>query len=84
MTEGKRVITVTEEEYQVIVRLREKLKAEGATVENLPEIPGGMRGPEFAMGAVAGMAAYWLYRELFEDEDDAPIDVRRRKGRRKG
>jgi hypothetical protein len=84
VTEDKRIITVTEEEYQVIMQLRERLKAEGAPVEDMPELPGGMRGPEFAMGAVAGMAAYWLYKELFEDEDESPIDVRPRKGARKG
>ena len=84
MSDGKRIITVTEEEYQVIMQLRERLKAEGAPVEDMPELPGGMRGPEFAMGAVAGMAAYWLYKELFEDDEEVPVEVTsKRKGRKR-
>jgi hypothetical protein len=37
------------------------------------------------MGAVAGMAAYWLYKELFEDEErPAKARTKPKKGPTKG
>jgi hypothetical protein len=84
MTEGKKLIAVTEEEYEVIRQLRERIQGEGAPIEELPKLPEGMKGPEFAMGAVAGMAAYWLYKELFDDEDDDEDEAPKRRSRKKG
>jgi hypothetical protein len=64
-----RTIQVTEEEYQLLMRLRKQLEHRQAAAEKLAELPGGKRSSDFTMGAVAGMAAYWLYKELFEDEE---------------
>ena len=70
MAEGKRIIEVTDEEFEYLIRLRAEMQrrqAEGAPVEMPPQVGGGA---EFAMGAVAGAAAYWLYKELLEDEEE--------------
>jgi DNA-binding transcriptional LysR family regulator len=75
LTDGERTITVTEEEYQLLLKAREALKGHRAAAEKLGEIPGGKRGADFALGAVAGMAAYWLYEELFDEDDDESLDV---------
>ncbi len=68
MAENKRIIEVTDEEFEYLIKLRAELQrrqAAGGTVE-LP--PDARRGSDFAMGAVAGLAAYWLYKELLEDD----------------
>ena len=73
MAEGKRIIEVTDEEFEYLIKLRAELQrrqAEGKAVE-LP--PDTQRSADFAMGAVAGVAAYWLYKELLEeDEEEEP------------
>ena len=33
-------------------------------------MPGGRKSAEFAMGAVAGIAAYWVYKELMDDDEE--------------
>lgn len=83
MSGGMRTIQVTEEEYQHLMRLREELQRRRAAGKGLDAIPGGRRSAEFGMGAVAGMAAYWLYQELFEEDeegedefDERPVEVR--------
>ena len=72
MSGDMRTIQVTEEEYQLLMRLRQQLENRKAAADKLSELPGGSRSTDFTMGAVAGMAAYWLYKELFEDEEEAP------------
>ena len=76
MSGDMRTIQVTEEEYQLLMRLRQELGRRQAAAEKLSELPGGKRSAEFTMGAVAGMAAYWLYRELFEEEDEVAPKAR--------
>jgi hypothetical protein len=70
MTDGKKIIEVTEEEFEHLIKLRQELLRRQATGETLASISGGRKGVEFGMGAVAGFAAYYLYKELFEDEDE--------------
>ncbi len=70
MAEGNRTIEVTEEEFEHLMRLRAEMQrrqAAGEPVEMPPEL---RRSTEFAMGAVAGAAAYWLYKELLEEEGE--------------
>jgi hypothetical protein len=70
MEERTRVVEVTEEEYELLLKLREQLKHQEAAVGRMSSVPGGTRSSDFALGAVAGMAAHWLYQELFEEEED--------------
>jgi hypothetical protein len=70
MAEGKKIIEVTDEEFEYLIKLRAELQrreAEGEPVELPPE---QQRSRDFAMGAVAGVAAYWFYKELLEDEEE--------------
>ncbi len=70
MTDQMKTIQVTEEEFEYLMRLRAELlrrREAGAAVDRLP---GGQRGVDIAMGAVAGMAAYWLWEELMEDDGE--------------
>jgi hypothetical protein len=80
-----RTIQVTDEEYEYLMRLRQELQRRKAVGEKVDDLPGGRKSAEFAMGAVAGIAAYWVYKELMEDEDEdeEPDDVgSRRRGPR--
>lgn len=70
MTDGMRTIQVTDEEYEYLMRLRQELQRRKAVGEKVDDLPGGRKSAEFAMGAVAGIAAYWVYKELMEDEDE--------------
>ena len=70
MPEATRTITVTEEEYQMLLAAREQLARRRKLEARLEALPGGKRGTEFALGAVAGFAAHYLYSELIEDEVD--------------
>ncbi len=70
MTDGKKTIQVTEEEFEYLIKLRQELLRRKTAGEKIATIPGGPRGVDFGMGAVAGFAAYYLYKELFEDEDE--------------
>jgi hypothetical protein len=74
VAEGKKTIEVTDEEFEYLINLRTELlrrQADGKPVE-LP--PDKKRSSDIAMGAVAGVAAYWLYKELLEDEEEEPMD----------
>jgi hypothetical protein len=79
MTDGKKTIQVTEEEFEYLIKLRQELQRRETTGEETPEPLGGSKSSEFAMGTVAGIAAYWLYKELLDDDeefdDDEPIEV---------
>jgi DNA-binding transcriptional LysR family regulator len=81
-----RTIQVTEEEYQLLMRLRQRLERRQTVAERLSELPGGKRSADFTMGAVAGMAAYWLYKELFEEEapEKAGPEPKKRRSEAKG
>ena len=74
MTDGKRTIQVTEEEFEYLIKLRQELERREAAGEEAREPLGGSKSSEFAMGAVAGIAAYWLYQELIDDDDDDEDD----------
>ena len=85
MTDGNRTIQVTDEEFEHIIKLRQELERRRAAGKGLEGLPGGRRGAEFAMGAAAGIAAYWLYNELMEEdaeeaeaeeEETKPVEVR--------
>jgi len=65
-----KTIQVTEEEFEYLMRLRAELLRRRETGSPVDRLPGGQRGADIAMGAVAGMAAYWLWEELMEDEED--------------
>ena len=70
VTEGRKVIEVTDEEFEYLMKLRAELQRRQAAGEPI-EVPSfSRRGTDFAMGAVAGIAAYWLYEELLEDDDE--------------
>jgi hypothetical protein len=73
VTEGKKIIEVTDEEFEYLIKLRAELQRRQAAGEKLENLPGGERGADFAMGAVAGVAAYWLYKELLEDQDEEEV-----------
>jgi hypothetical protein len=75
VTEGKKTIEVTDEEFEYLMKLRVELQRRQATGESVELPPEHQRGSDFAMGAVAGVAAYWLYKELLEDEEDEPTEV---------
>jgi hypothetical protein len=70
LAEGKRIIEVTDEEFEYLIKLRAELQRRQASGEPVKLPPEAQRGSEFAMGAVAGVAAYWLYKELLEDEEE--------------
>lgn len=70
MTEGKKIIEVTDEEFEYLIKLRAELQRREAAGEPVKLPPETERGADFAMGAVAGVAAYWLYKELLEDEEE--------------
>ena len=70
VTEGMKIIEVTDEEFQYLIKLRAELQRREAAGEPVELPPETERGADFAMGAVAGVAAYWLYKELLEDEDE--------------
>jgi hypothetical protein len=89
MTDGRMTIQVTEEEYEHLMRLRAELerrraaggkaaggKAAGGKVDGdkVDGLPGGRRSAEFGMGAVAGLAAYWLYKELMDEDGEEDED----------
>ena len=76
MTEGKKIIEVTDEEFEYLMKLRIELQRRQATGEPVELPPEHQRGSDFAMGAVAGVAAYWLYKELLEDGEDEPTEVK--------
>ena len=83
MTDGMRTIQVTDEEYEYLMRLRQELQRRREAGEKVDGIPGGRKSTDFAMGAVAGIAAYWVYKELMDDdeeEDEPDDDPRRRRG----
>ncbi len=70
MTDGKMTIQVTEEEYEHIMKLRAEMERRKAAGDKVDGLPGGRKSAEFGMGAVAGIAAYWLYNELVDEDDD--------------
>lgn len=70
MTDGKKTIQVTEEEFEYLIKLRQELQKREVATEEAREPLGGSKSSEFAMGTVAGIAAYWLYQELIDDDDD--------------
>lgn len=70
MAEGKRIIEVTDEEFEHLMRLRAELLRRQATGEPVRLPPETKRSADFAMGAVAGAAAYYLYKELLDDEEE--------------
>ena len=70
MAEGKKIIEVTDEEFEYLINLRAELLRRQAAGEPVDLPPEGRRGADFAMGAVAGVAAYWLYKELLDDEEE--------------
>jgi hypothetical protein len=69
MADGRMTIQVTEEEYEHLMKLRAELERRKAAGERVEGLPGGRKSAEFGMGAVAGIAAYWLYQELMDGED---------------
>ena len=69
MTDGKKTIQVTEEEFEYLIKLRQELQNREAGGEEAKGPLGGSKSSEFAMGTVAGIAAYWLYQELIDDDD---------------
>jgi hypothetical protein len=69
MTDGKKTIQVTDEEFEYLIKLRQELQDREAAGEEARKPLGGSKSSEFAMGAVAGIAAYWLYQELIDDDD---------------
>lgn len=83
MAEGKKIIEVTDEEFEYLIKLRAELlrrQAAGGSDQLPHELPRDLppeqqRGSDFAMGAVAGVAAYWLYKELLEDEEEEPSEA---------
>ena len=86
MAEGKKIIEVTDEEFEYLIKLRAELmrrQAAGESVQMPRELPPEQqRGRDFAMGAVAGAAAYWLYKELLDDdEEDEPSEAGPAKGK---
>jgi hypothetical protein len=89
VAEGKKIIEVTEEEFEYLIKLRAEMQRRQAAGTPVEMPPDKRRGTDFAMGAVAGVAAYWLYKELLDDEDDEAIPVKgapprppKKKGRR--
>ncbi len=74
MTDGKKTIQVTEEEFEYLIKLRQELQDREAAGEEARQPLGGSKSSEFAMGTVAGIAAYWLYQELIDDDDDDDDD----------
>jgi hypothetical protein len=78
MADEKKTIQVTEEEYEYLIKLRQELQRREAAGEEVGEKAaeplGGSKSSEFAMGTVAGIAAYWLYQELLDDDDDLDDD----------
>ncbi len=78
MTDGMKTIQVTEEEFEYLIKLRSELQRRKADDDKLASLPGGKRGVEFAMGAVAGFAAHYLYKELLDDDDDDDDDEPKR------
>ncbi|MCJ2541135.1 MAG: hypothetical protein LN414_07700 [Candidatus Thermoplasmatota archaeon] len=76
VTEGKKIIEVTDEEFEYLIKLRVELQRRQAAGEPVELPPEHQRGSDFAMGAVAGVAAYWLYKELLDDEEDEPTEVK--------
>lgn len=76
MTDGKMTIQVTEEEYEHLMKLRAELERRKAAGDKVDELPGGRKSAEFGMGAVAGVAAYWLYNELVDEDDDDDEDAK--------
>ena len=85
VAEGKKIIEVTDEEFEYLIKLRAELlrrQAAGESVQMPRELPPEQqRGRDFAMGAVAGVAAYWLYKELMDDEEEEPPNAAPAKGR---
>jgi len=69
MTDEKKTIQVTEEEFEYLIKLRQELQNREAAGEEARRPLGGSKSAEFAMGTVAGIAAYWLYQELIDDDD---------------
>jgi hypothetical protein len=69
MTDGKKTIQVTEEEFEYLIKLRQELQRREVAGEEAREPLGGSKSSEFAIGTVAGIAAYWLYKELLDDDD---------------
>lgn len=84
MADGKKIIEVTEEEFDYLMRLRVELQRREAAGEPVEIPPEFKRRADLAMGVVAGAAAYWLYKELLEDEEE-PVEVKRttKKGTKK-
>ena len=70
MTEGKKIIEVTDEEFEYLIKLRLELQRREVAGDPVKLPPKANRGADIAMGAVAGMAAYWLYKELLDDEEE--------------
>jgi len=70
VAEDKKVIEVTDEEFEYLIKLRLELQRREAAGEPVERPPETKRGADFAMGAVAGVAAYWLYKELLDDEEE--------------
>lgn len=70
VTEQMKTIQVTEEEFEYLIRLRAELQRRRDAGSPVDRLPGGQRGADIAMGAVAGMAAYWLWEELMEDDGE--------------
>jgi hypothetical protein len=70
VTEGKKMIEVTDEEFQYLMKLRAELQRREAAGEPIGIPSDHKRQTDLAMGAVAGVAAYWLYKELLEDEEE--------------
>jgi hypothetical protein len=79
VAEGKKIIEVTDEEFEYLIKLRAELlrrQAAGGSVPTPRELPPEQqRGRDFAMGAVAGVAAYWLYKELMDDDEEGPSEA---------
>lgn len=70
VTEGRKIIEVSDEEFEYLIQLRAELQRREASGKPVEMPPDKQRGADFAMGAVAGIAAYWLYKELMEDEEE--------------
>lgn len=70
MAEGKRIIEVTDEEFEYLIKLRAEMQRREAAGEPMELPPEARRGKDFAMGAVAGAAAYWLYKELLDEDEE--------------
>jgi hypothetical protein len=81
VAEGKKIIEVTDEEFEYLIKLRAEMQRREAAGTPVDMPPAQRRSTDFAMGAVAGVAAYWLYEELMDDDDDEPKEVKASKRR---